>query len=151
MDLYQEGIPSPRRLVFTDSHLYFGCSGMYCCEALNLPLRPLHTKNGECFKSKYCEKFNIGIFPRGLGTSAWEIVERIKEYSRRSGQPSNTLKAVLGILQAFERSRKRISHCAGVPIIPAAPHPSSCSMKWSPLAGLCAGLCWGVTYPTDRR
>ncbi|PVH96099.1 HET-domain-containing protein [Periconia macrospinosa] len=149
---YQEGILSPRRLVFTDSQLYFECSGMYCCEALNLPLRSLHTKNGECFQAKYCNKINIGMFPRGLGTSAWEIVHRIEEYSRREmGKSSDILKGISGILQAFARSRKRILHCAGVPMIPAAPPPSPSSMRWSPRAGLCGGLCWGVTSPTDRR
>jgi hypothetical protein len=50
---YQEGILSPRRLVFTDYQVYFECSGMYCCEALKLPLQNLHSQNGHRFKARF--------------------------------------------------------------------------------------------------
>lgn len=155
---YQEGILSPRRLIFTDCQLYFECSGMYCCEALNFPLPSLHTQNGQRFKAKFCDSINIGMFPRGIGTSAWEIVLRIEDYTRRQlTDPSDILNGISGILQAFKRSRKRVLHCAGVPMIPATSkwrqgaESGPFLWEWSPLAGFCGGLCWQPTSPTERR
>ncbi|KAF1954331.1 HET-domain-containing protein [Byssothecium circinans] len=155
---YQEGILSPRRLIFTDYQVYFECSGMYCCEALDFPLRSLHTQNGQRFQAKFCDKFNIGMFPRGIGTSAWEVVQRIEDYSTRQlTNPSDILNGISGILQAFKRSRKRVLHCAGMPMIPATPKRRSGweseprVREWTPLTGFCGGLCWGVVSPSERR
>jgi hypothetical protein len=155
---YQEGILSLRRLIFTDCQVYFECSGMYCCEALNLPLRSLHTQNGHRFKAQFCNKINIGMFPRGLGTSAWEIVERIEEYTKRQlTDPSDILKGFSGVLHAFARSRKRVLHCAGVPMIPASSQrrrgreSKPYLYEPSPFNGFYGGLCWGVVAPAERR
>ncbi|KAJ6284996.1 heterokaryon incompatibility protein-domain-containing protein [Bipolaris maydis] len=155
---YQEGILSPRRLIFTDSQVYFECSGMYCCEALILPLRSLHTQNGHRFKAQFCDKINIGMFPRGIGTSDWEIVQRIEEYTERQlTDPTDILKGFLGVLHAFARSRKRVLHCAGVPIISASSQrrlgreSKPRLHELSPLTGFLGGLCWGVAAPAERR
>lgn len=155
---YQEGLLSPRRLIFTDCQVYSECSGMYCCEALDFHLRTLHTQDGHRFKAQYCDKINIGMFPRGLGMSAWEIVNRIEEYTTRQlMNPSDILKGFSGVLNSFARSRKRVLHCAGVPMIPASsPRRRGQRLKPhlqdpSPLTGLCGGLCWGVVAPAERR
>jgi hypothetical protein len=155
---YQEGILSPRRLIFTDCQVYFECSGMYCCEALDLPLRSLHTQNGHRFKAQFCDKINIGMFPRGLGTSAWEIVQRIEEYTQRElTNPSDILNGFSGVLHAFARSRKQVLHCAGVPMIPASSQPQSSQrskphlQEPSSFTGFYGGLCWGVVAPAERR
>jgi len=156
---YQEGLLSPRRLVFTDRQVYFECSGMYCCEALNLPLKNLHTQDGHRFKAEFCGKFNIGMFPRGIGTSTWEIVQRIEEYTKRQlTNPSDILKGISGILHVFKDSKTRVLHCGGLPMIPAAQH-SKRRMKselerqprWSPFVGFCGGLCWMTISPSVRR
>jgi hypothetical protein len=155
---YQEGLLSPRRLIFTDWQVYFECSGMYCCEDLNLPLSNLHTQDGQRFKAKFCDGINTGMFPRGIGTSAWEVVQRIEDYTTKQlTNPSDILNGISGILQAFKRSRKRVLHCAGVPVIPAAPRRSRDQdskpylVEWSPMAGFCGGLCWDVVSPSERR
>ena len=155
---YQEGILSHRRLIFTDEQVYFECSGMYCCEALNFPLQNLHTRDRRRFRAKFCTGNNIGLFSKGTGTSAWEIVERIEEYSTRQlTNPSDILNGISGILQAFARSKKRILHCAGVPMIPTAPpgryfrEKKLYRQEWSPTLGLCEGLCWGLRSPAKRR
>lgn len=155
---YQEGILSPRRLVFTDDQIYFECSGMYCCEALDLPLSKLHTQNGQRFKSQYCNGLNIGMFPRGFGTSDWEIVQRIEDYTTKHlTNPSDILNGISGILQAFTKNRKRVLHCAGVPMISKystysrKKQSQTISREWTSLLGFCGGLCWTVKSPTNRR
>lgn len=162
---YQEGVLSRRRLIFTDEQVYFECSSMYACEVLNLPLSNLHTHNGQHFKSCFCSGTNTNIFPRNLGRTGWEVVERIQEYSRRSlTNGSDILSGFMGILRAMERGPQRIRHYFGVPIIPKAPKPRSLldydtsiiqeaydSFKWSPTAGFCFGLCWDTEQPSARR
>jgi hypothetical protein len=99
---YQEGLLSRRRLVFTAEQVYLECSGMYSCEALDLTLQSLHTKNGQQFRTNYCNGVDIGTFPKQIGASSWELIQRIKEYTRRDlSNPSDILKGISGILQAF--------------------------------------------------
>jgi hypothetical protein len=80
---YQEAISSRRRLVFTDEQMYFECCGMYCCEALDLPLLDLHTHDLQQFQPRFCNGISTGMLPRELGANAWEFVVRVEEYSRR--------------------------------------------------------------------
>ncbi|CZR65432.1 uncharacterized protein PAC_15332 [Phialocephala subalpina] len=40
---YQEGLLSRRRLVFTDTQIYFQCNSMHCLESIYAPLEILHT------------------------------------------------------------------------------------------------------------
>lgn len=98
------------------------------------------------------------MFPRGLGTSAWEIVQRIEEYTKRQlTDPSDILKGFSGVLQAFARSWKRVLHCAGVPMIPSSSQRRR-GRELKPILqepslfnGLFGGLCWGVVAPAERR
>ncbi|KIM98481.1 hypothetical protein OIDMADRAFT_73290, partial [Oidiodendron maius Zn] len=113
---YQEALLSRRRLVFSKEQMYFECYGMYCCESLNLPLETLHRKDMQGFKSVFCSEKRVGMFPKGVGTTAVEIVRRIEEYSKLNlSDPSDILKGMLGIFHAFEASRLRIYHCGGIP------------------------------------
>jgi heterokaryon incompatibility protein (HET) len=59
---YQEGLLSRRRLIFLDDQVYFECSGIYCCEALDFALQELHTKIGKHFRASFCNGLDIGIF-----------------------------------------------------------------------------------------
>lgn len=82
---YQEALLSRRRLVFTDEQIYYECYGMWCYEALNLPLQNLHTKDRQRFRTSHCDSTSIGLFPwKGVGRNSWEVADRIEEYSRRS-------------------------------------------------------------------
>ena len=162
---YQEALLSHRRLVFTKQQVYFECRGMYCHETLNLPLQKLHTSNQQRFQSCFCSGTNLGIFPKLIGSTAWEVVERIIEYSRRSlTVQSDILNGFLGVLHAFEVGPQRIRHCLGVPTIPRPPKLSHFakdetaaitsineSSRWSPHVGFCIGLCWHVETPAQRR
>lgn len=152
---YQEALLSRRRLVFTDQQVYYECHGMYCCEAMDFPLLDLHTKDRQSFKKVFCQGERIGIFPKGVGRSPWEVVERIEQYSRLSlnlKEPSDILKGILGILNAFERSTFRIHHYAGVPLLPSCPKMVEfLSDNWTSAMSFFSGLCWTLERPSSRR
>ncbi|KAI8711426.1 HET domain-containing protein [Fusarium sp. LHS14.1] len=159
---YQEGLLSRRRLGFTHDQVYFECCGMYCFEALKLQMSALHLKDSTRFKASFCDGLNLGIFPRHLGRTEWEVVERITEYSARSlTDPSDVLDGISGVLRVLNQGPHKIRHCKGVPFLPRPPKPSGIGAKedekiyhayeWSPTVGFCAGLCWDVRGPGKRR
>ena len=154
---YQEGLLSRRRLVFTDQQVYYECYGMYCCEALNFPLHEMHLKSGQSLQKSFCEGEGVGIFPRGVGASPWEILQRVEEYSQKSlSHASDILNGILGILRAFE-SVHQVGHCSGIPILPAPKTlarlatDTAESSLWSPCTGFFIGLCWDLQGTSNRR
>ncbi|KAI8651984.1 HET domain-containing protein [Fusarium sp. Ph1] len=159
---YQEGLLSRRRVVFTPNQVYFECYGMYCFEALNFSLSALHVQDSSRFKASFCDGVNLGMFPRQLGRTEWEVMQRITQYSAKSlSDPSDILNGVSGVLRALKQSPHKIRHCKGVPFLPRPPRPSGIEQKraqeaydaykWSPTVGFCAGLCWIVTKTLKRR
>ena len=56
--MYQEGIISRCRLVFTEEQVYWECDGMVTHESLHLPLRMLHTKT----LLRMCSYMKVGVF-----------------------------------------------------------------------------------------
>jgi hypothetical protein len=151
---YQEGLLSRRRLVFVEKQIIFECYGMYCCESLDFPLEDLHRTDMQGFKSVFCGNHlkQVGMFPRGVGTTSREIVERIEEYSKRHmGDPTDILKGMLGIFNAFERSRLAIYHCSGIPILPSMPEKAKPIERWTPAMGFFTGLFWNMSTRSERR
>ncbi|KAI1325729.1 heterokaryon incompatibility protein-domain-containing protein [Xylariaceae sp. FL0255] len=156
---YQEGLLSRRRLIFTYQQIYYECSGMYCCEALNFPLASLHTQNQQHFKFSFCCGNNTRLFPRRLGRTGWEVCERIKDYSLRSlKKDADILDGFMGILRSLEHGPRKLQHCLGVPVLPPPAmrfgkkekddeNRDRAITEWSPTAGLCYGLCWGTVSP----
>lgn len=75
---YQAGLLARRRLLFTDSQMYFQCAGMYCEESLSVPLKPFHVKN----LSKIPDTHK-GLFPRsGIGKTSEEILSWVAKYAQ---------------------------------------------------------------------
>jgi hypothetical protein len=148
---YQEALLSRRRLVFTDEQVYYECYGMHCCEALDFPLRSMHTKSLQMFKKPFCDGNNIGQFPRGVGSSPWEVLSRIEEYSMKFlTNPSDILNGILGILRAYEHSIHGVRHLFGVPILPQPVgmkrqiDGKGESSLWNSPMGFALGLCWDL-------
>jgi hypothetical protein len=77
---YQEPLLSRRRVIFTEEQMYFEYYGMYCHESVHFPLQTMHRKDMQGFKSVFCSKKLIGMFPKGVGTTSIEIVQHIEEY-----------------------------------------------------------------------
>jgi len=162
---YQEGVLSRRRLVFTEEQAYFECAGMHCSKSVNLPLHSLHTKSGQRFQTCHSNGLDMGIFPRSLGGTGWEVVKRIQEYSSRTlTNPDDILYGMSGIFSAIRKGRTQTIQCIGVPILPRPPKPSGMgygtadkarethqAYEWSLDRGFGLGLCWDVENPTTRR
>jgi hypothetical protein len=152
---YQEALLSRRRLVFSKEQMYFECYGMYCCESLHLQLETLHRKDMQGFKSIFCSEKKVGIFPKGVGTTAVEIVRRIEEYSKLNlSHPSDILKGMLGIFHAFQTSRLHIYHYGGIPLLPSMPEKSAgkpINNGWTRPMGFLTGLSWDLESRSDRR
>ncbi|KAH7397632.1 heterokaryon incompatibility protein-domain-containing protein [Cadophora sp. MPI-SDFR-AT-0126] len=149
---YQEGLLSRRRLVFAEEQMYFECYGMYCCESINLPTEQMHRQDMQGFKSDFCEDNHVGIFPKGVGSTSLEVFRRIEEYSTRSlGNPTDILKGMLGIFNAFERNRLGIKQCSGIPILPSMPTRGKSIEAWTPAMGFLAGMFWDLKERTGRR
>ena len=55
---YQESLLSTRRIIFTDQQVYYECHGMLCYEVWDLPLREMHTEDGQALQSKYSTSYN---------------------------------------------------------------------------------------------
>lgn len=114
---YQEALLSTRRLVFTDSQVYFQCSSMHCLESLALPLDSLHMKDD----SGFYEFIELPqVFPsRGANKYTTAITDRIKEYNvRQLSFETNALDAFRGIFQGFKTLKCPLGQFRGLPLFP---------------------------------
>jgi hypothetical protein len=166
---YQEARLSKRRLVFDNDQVYFECYGMYCYEAIDRSLESLHTEDRQRFDKRYCkwdEKGwisgayytpRVNVFPaEGAGASAWDILDRITEYSRLSlTYRFDKLNAFLGILKYYETTYNT-RHCWGVPIFAftneasqSSAEPMQLAQRY-PVAGFALGLDWGSVWGSSE-
>lgn len=91
---YQEGLLSRHRLVFTETQAVFQCCHHH---------PPQHGDNNK----------NNSMIAR-----AGDVFYRIEEYTRRRlTYPSDSLRAFLGVLRAFEKLRPPAEHLWGVPFV----------------------------------
>ncbi|PMD29193.1 hypothetical protein L207DRAFT_593782 [Hyaloscypha variabilis F] len=112
----------------------------------------MHRKDMQGFKSIFCSDNLMGIFPRGVGTTAIEIVQRIEEYSGFNlTNRSDILRGMLGIFNAFQRSRLGIYHCLGIPILPSISQRDKPIEGWTPSMGFFFGLFWDLQERSERR
>lgn len=118
---YQEGLLSHRKLVFTNTQVYFQCNAMHCLESIHGPLETLHTHKNVRMR----DDIDISrIFPLlGLGKSQHDLNKRIDEYLKRSLTNENDIHdAIKGILAAFERKFPGKVRCfCGIPMIDNEP------------------------------
>ncbi|KAH8667970.1 heterokaryon incompatibility protein-domain-containing protein [Tricladium varicosporioides] len=157
---YQEAILSRRRLVFTRHQVYFQCNGMHCCESIIKPLGLLHVKNKQRMKAFNGDgPFSAG----GLGKYPWQLLDRISEFTgRRLSYESDSLNAMLGILNAYKHLRHPVFHYYGVPSLPPYMNTQKIGVAFgklirmvplpdNPENGLATGLCWFLDKPSQRR
>lgn len=100
--VYQEGLLSRRRLIFTDHQVYYECASMHCCEAGDSPLDILHgTDHWNNGTRKFSQWNRPGIFPANIGGQyRSDIWKRIEEYSCRSlTYDPDVLNALTGIFR----------------------------------------------------
>jgi hypothetical protein len=111
---FQEALLSRRRLVFTDSQVYFQCLRMHCTEGIEHS----HTLVYGALRD------DMRAFPRrGIGHQAPDIYNRLKEYYKRQlSFNADILNAVSGILQTFTQMRagefkESAVHFYGIPVV----------------------------------
>jgi hypothetical protein len=152
---YQEMLLSRRRLVFTDSQMFFQCCGREFQEALRiLPCQFVsdnatppasHLARLGCPRLHLPKNTYTSVFPEnGIGTSTDEIYCRIAEYTgRRLSYPGDILNAFEGIFGAFGRIIPGDGHNFwGVPIRGYSSREMESFVR---------GLSWHVSEPAIRR
>ncbi|KAH7385536.1 heterokaryon incompatibility protein-domain-containing protein [Phaeosphaeria sp. MPI-PUGE-AT-0046c] len=109
---YQEGLLSNRRLLFTNSQVYFQCLRMHCCESLAANFRC-----GSRSRIEIAETFQV--FPSGRDTvQAKTFKRRLDEYLHRNlTYDSDILNAFSGILRQFWYAHNPIYHFWGLHIV----------------------------------
>lgn len=141
---YQEGLLSQRKLVFTDTQIYFQCTSMHCLESIYAPLEMLHTHD----KNRMRDKVGMSrAFPiRGLGKYPKHLQDRLNEYLERTlSREKDTLIAFRGVLAAFERdfSSPLKSFC-GIPIFCK-------TLSTVALEAFVFGMSWSPRYKDSRN
>ena len=150
---YQEAILSRRRLVFADEAVYFECYGMHCSESHNFPLLDMHREDMQGFKHAFCQDQQVGMFPKGGGTSKLAMIHRISEYSELDLTYSgDILRGISGILNSFRRGRLGIRHYAGIPILSRGPRKTQLEVtEWTSSMGFLLSLLWDIRSRSERR
>jgi hypothetical protein len=112
---YQEGILSKRRLIFTDSQVFFECNGMHCVESLILPVDAMHSKT----KARFRTTVPSGAFDwKTPGTDPYRIMSYISAFGKRELTfVEDRINAMRGIFHAFERCWMPVHQFVGVPIV----------------------------------
>lgn len=137
--------------MFTEKQMYFECYGMYCCELINLLIEEMHKQDMQGFNSIFCADKCVGMFPKGVGCRSIEVFQHIEEYSMRSlGDPTDILRGMLEIFNAFERGRLGIKHYSGIPILPSMPTRGKLIQAWTPAMGFLAGMFWDLEERAER-
>ena len=97
---YRELLLSRRRLVFTDSEMYFQFLESNCLESLH-----------PYFTAPRRRMYHLRVFPEGYVGRHSELNHRLKEYFVRGiSFKADTINAVVGIFNAFDALAKRGNH-----------------------------------------
>ena len=110
---YQEGLLPTRRLVFTDTQLYFECQERFRMEGWIAPEHIFWRRGGER-TGFFFEEQDPGLFPSVKGY-AMTVLGRIEAFTRRSlTYESDVLNAMLGIFASLGHSNG-LRHLWGLP------------------------------------
>ncbi|CAO2653733.1 Nn.00g031440.m01.CDS01 [Neocucurbitaria sp. VM-36] len=119
---FQESILSNRRLVFTNSQVYFQCLNMHCCESLMTSFKSRSVVSEDNLDTA------LQVFPRPVhygqqATASVRLVfaARLCAYLTRTlSTESDSLNAFMGILRYFWFLESPIYHFWGLPFGPYA-------------------------------
>lgn len=112
---FQEGLLASRRILFTDTGMYFQCSGgepneTCATEALDIELGLPASQMGVIDHWLFPDYGPVSMFPSMI----WDS---LKNYSRRSLTfESDSLNAFTGILNRFAQSSEHFNHVWGIPV-----------------------------------
>ncbi|KAK9776534.1 putative Heterokaryon incompatibility domain-containing protein [Seiridium cardinale] len=162
---YQEAVLSRRRVVFTDTVVYFECNQMNCCETIQLSLDILHRHD----KMAFMGFMRSGCFSGRAGQAEFESFNKhhntgpdshvlqtyvhIGNYaSRQLSYESDSLRAFAGIMSHLSRETEQ-SYLWGIPYDGGYKlKDSRRAHRWSSTArSLARSLCWFHMAPGVRR
>lgn len=138
--------------MLTPRRVYFECSGMRCCDAIDFPLEMLHTKSLKAFS-----KWNRpGLFEpvRRKQYPLDDVRDHLVEYTRRSfTRPEDILNGIMGTFHAFENVYESFRHYWGIPIVPDVTLEADRGTirRSSREEQFLTGLCWYFTARGKRR
>ncbi|KAF2445330.1 HET-domain-containing protein [Karstenula rhodostoma CBS 690.94] len=125
----QEGLVAPRRLVFTETQVYFQCTRSHCLESI-----------GGVFKSDEFGRFDTRddfrqstqVFPSSTLDSSSYFARTCNEFAQRNlTNDSDALKACLGIFSRFWTSEKdRVYHYYGLPFQDVSTKGFAVALLW---------------------
>jgi len=147
---YQEGLLSPRRLVFTDTQMYFQCNRCHRLEELS---------HGFDSFENFCGDLgdDLRVFPRlGIGSISASTYDRLEEYFPRNlSYASDSLEAFEGVLDAYNTEKistsprpSEMKHFYGIPLVY---EEHSVRGRAFTTDSLLRGLTWGLAKPTSRE
>ncbi|KAF2118317.1 heterokaryon incompatibility protein-domain-containing protein [Lophiotrema nucula] len=140
---YQEGLLTPRRLVFTKSQMYFQCDEMHCLESLT----------GGLYNPSVPDDRGLKFFPRvGSGLSLNAVHELIMEYfPRHLSFGSDSINALEGVMNAFSDQSSnaragdtRTKHFFGIPCFQYT------NSSYNATGLFADGLLWTAQSPVAR-
>ncbi|USP73653.1 hypothetical protein yc1106_00927 [Curvularia clavata] len=131
---YQEMLLSRRRLVFTNTQMYFQCRTTHCMESLH----PSFTA------STFGMRPQLRAFPfNGVGYTVFELQERLTEYySRQLSFDTDVINAFKGIISAYDQLESfpfRLTHFYGVFLIYKHEDEDLAQTRFV------SNLCWAAT------
>ncbi|OAP59600.1 hypothetical protein AYL99_06898 [Fonsecaea erecta] len=163
---YQEGLLARRRLYFSEFEMSYECRNMLVRETIRLPASKEKYMTNYGHKPRLMEPFwlyqpfrRVGLKP---GSDTSDFFDLLQEYSgRQLSLPSDTLNAMLGILQLLAEpdEDEPLYHVCGVPILHVTIHKVDRSILGISVAnadevaldGFINGLCWTLERPARRR
>lgn len=157
---YQEGLLACRRLYFSEYEMSYECRHMICREAIRLPFGLERRISGS--KPRFMEPFWMyepytmpGADASNTGLGLFDLLAVYT--TRQLSLPSDTLNAMLGILNLLSQKREKpIYHICGVPILRLNDKKSRISADHNVatavgLGGFLDGLRWRLQEPAQRR
>ncbi|KAH4113992.1 hypothetical protein HBH47_202280 [Parastagonospora nodorum] len=109
---YQEGLLSQRRLVFTDSQVYFQCMEMQSCESLST----YHESSSLWLERTLRAEYQVFPFHSRFKTEYGAFTDRLDEYLPRDLTfQSDILNAFMGVMRQLWNSPEPKFHFWGLP------------------------------------
>lgn len=112
----QEGVLARRRLVFTDTQIYFQCTQSHCIESV---LGAFNSDGilGANFADHRGPRMSTQAFPSStVGSSGYSIEQLCNEFARRVlTSESDSMRACLGILARLWKADPPVYHYSGLP------------------------------------
>jgi hypothetical protein len=149
---YQEGLLSTRRLVFTDTQLYFECQERFRMEGWMTPEHKFWRRSKQSTGSWFDiqTERDPGLFP-SVKSNAMVVLSRIEAFSKRSLTYENdVLNAMLGVFASLRRA-DGLQHLWGVPYCDSDPCRRSIPPLKVSLRRFLSSLSWDVDSSARRR